>query len=82
VVHTISQPVVLAERKLSAIGKRRYLEDKLDMAESSSSSRRKASPGSAAALDRSRSPLKPPRSSLDNVGEREMKVRTIFYVDA
>ena len=65
--------VVLAERELSAIGKRRYLKDKLEMAEPLSSSRRKTSRGSAAALDRS--PLKPPRSSFDNVGEREMKVR-------
>lgn len=73
--------VALAERELSAIGQRRHLQEKLDMAKpspltSGNGRKRKTSRGSAAALDASPPPLtlKPSRTSLDNVGEREMKV--------
>lgn len=67
--------VALAEQELSAIGKRRRLQEKLDTATSkpkSSFGRIKPARGSPAALDAS---AKPARTSLDNVGEREVKVR-------
>lgn len=67
--------MALAEQELSAIGKRRRLQEKLDMATSkpkSSFRRNKPARGSPAALNAS---AKPQRTSLDNVGEREVKVQ-------
>ncbi|CAM9169048.1 unnamed protein product [Ectocarpus fasciculatus] len=71
------EDVALAEQELSAIGKRRRLQEKLDMATSkpkSSFGRNKPARGSPAALDAS---AKPARTSLDNVGEREVKVLSL-----
>ncbi|CAM9600860.1 unnamed protein product [Ectocarpus sp. 4 AP-2014] len=71
------EDVALAEQELSAIGKRRRLQAKLDMAKSkpkSSFRRNKPARGSPAALDAS---AKPQRTSLDNVGEREVKVLSL-----
>lgn len=78
----------LAERELSAIGKQIHLQEKLDMGKLSplpsgrktkTKTNAKPSRGSAGVLEASpsRSPsaaLKPSRTSLDNVGEREVKV--------
>lgn len=80
--------VALAERELSAIGRQRHLQEKLDMGKLSplpsgrkanSKTDAKSSRGSTGALEASPSPspsasLRPSRTSLDNVGEREVKV--------
>lgn len=75
----LSSSVALAEQALSAIGKRRCLQEKLDMrkpmsrAKSRSSFGRQVNRGSSPARDVF---TKPPRTSLDHVGEREVKVQT------
>eukprot|EP00903_Cladosiphon_okamuranus_P005340 g5337.t1 len=90
------EDVALAERELSAVGKRRHLQEKAGMDKKLSLLTRgrktktkrknktdaKASWGASGALDASPSPppsapLKPYRTSFDNVGEREMKVLSL-----
>ncbi|CAM9710976.1 unnamed protein product [Pylaiella littoralis] len=69
--------VAHAEQELSAIGKRKSLQDKLDMSKpqartmSKSSSAKNVDQASSLARDTFTKPL---RTSFDNVGEREVKV--------
>lgn len=70
--------VAHAEQELSAIGRRMHLQEKRDMSKSLSKpsvGRIRDGRGNSAAVKAS---AKPKRSSLDNVGEREVKVHPLI----